>query len=139
MTIGELARAAGVPVSTIRYYERAGLLAAAERSESGYRHYGAAELERLRLLRMAQNVGLTLEDADLLLRLREHSPVPKAQVDELVRSRLARIDEQIAQLHELRCVLLAALHDSVEDCECSKCDDLQMLQQKISGNSEHKA
>jgi MerR family mercuric resistance operon transcriptional regulator len=134
-TIGALAKAAGVPVSTIRYYERIEVLRPESRTESGYRMYGAAELERLRLVKLAQGVGFTLDDVALLLKLREKAPVPKAQVDLLVRARLTKLDEQLAQLNELRCVLVAALDCCVgANCECPKCRDLELLQEELSGD-----
>ncbi|MCC7479812.1 MerR family transcriptional regulator [bacterium] len=139
LSIGELARAAGVPVSTLRYYEREGLLTPHSRSESGYRYYSAEELERLKFLRLAQSVGLTLEDADLLLRRRADSPLPPEEIKALIRSRLERIDEQLAQLNELRCALQSALEDCYQDCECPKCDDLQLLHEKIAGDSSGNA
>ena len=57
-TIGQLARAAGLPTSTLRYYERAGLLEPTGRSEGNYRLYGEEALERLRFIRAAQATGL---------------------------------------------------------------------------------
>ena len=56
-TIGELARAAGVPTSTVRYYEREGIVRPAGRSGSNYRLYSQQEIERLRFIRAAQGTG----------------------------------------------------------------------------------
>jgi DNA-binding transcriptional MerR regulator len=130
-TIGELAAAAGVPVSTLRYYERIGILQPASRTEGGYRQYGAGELERVRLVRLAQSIGLTLDDAGLLLRLRDRAPVPPERVDELVRTRLAQVEQQLAQLTEIKRVMEAALQRSTAGCDCSKCADLELLQAGI--------
>jgi MerR family copper efflux transcriptional regulator len=67
MTIGQLARRAGVGVQTIRYYERRRLLPPASRRESGYREFPPAALGRLRFIRRARELGFTLaEIADLL-------------------------------------------------------------------------
>jgi DNA-binding transcriptional MerR regulator len=139
-TIGSLAQAAGIPVSTVRYYERIGILRPSSRTESNYRQYGEAELGRLRFVRLAQSVGFTLDDAALLLQMREKAPVPKEQVDTLVRARLAKVDEQLAQLREIKCVMEAALECCIEDgCECPKCRDLQVLQTEISGDLRESA
>ena len=62
MTIGEVARRAGVRASAIRFYEKAGLLPAPAR-RSGQRQYGSAVLERLTLLEYAKNCGFTLAEA----------------------------------------------------------------------------
>ena len=69
LTIGELAEAAGVPTSTVRYYERAKLLKPSARSPSNYRLYSARELERLRFIRAAQATGFTLDEAAPMLLL----------------------------------------------------------------------
>ena len=68
-TIGELAAEAGVPASTVRYYERAGLLRPSSRSPSNCRLYSEQELERPRFIRAAQATGFTLENVKSLLRL----------------------------------------------------------------------
>ncbi len=68
LTIGELAEAAGVPTSTVRYYERTGILKPGGRSPGNYRVYSESELERLRFIRAAQATGFTLGDIKALLR-----------------------------------------------------------------------
>jgi hypothetical protein len=60
MYIGRFAQQAGTTAKTVRYYEEPGLLAGAARSETGYRLYGAADLERLRFVLGAKALGLTL-------------------------------------------------------------------------------
>src|SRR5881397_809545 len=69
-TIGELARAVGVGVSTVRYYERAGLLPQPDRTASSYRLYRDEAVARLRFIRRAQQLGFTLEEIKGLLELR---------------------------------------------------------------------
>lgn len=81
-TIGGLARGAGVPTSTVRYYERHGLLTSEARSRGNYRLYGPAALERLRFVRSAQAAGFTLSDITLLLRFRDGDPAPCQDVYE---------------------------------------------------------
>jgi len=61
-TIGFTAKAAGVGVDTVRYYEREGLLSKAVRTESGYRLYTTADIERLQFIRKAKTLGFTLDD-----------------------------------------------------------------------------
>ncbi len=62
MTIGELARRAGVKAQTIRFYEREGLVPVPARSAAGYRRYPAEAVERVRFIRAAKEVGFTLEE-----------------------------------------------------------------------------
>ena len=75
--IGQLAKQAGVPTTTVRYYERRGLLCPAARAGSGaYRTYGDDELEQLRFIRAAQASGFALDDAGILLGLRDGQTTP---------------------------------------------------------------
>ena len=71
LTIGELARTMQIAASTIRYYERIGLLVPDERSGGNYRLYSEASLRRLRFIRSAQSIGFTLDDVQSLLGTRE--------------------------------------------------------------------
>lgn len=68
MQIGELARRSGIPASTIRFYERKGLLQTQRRSEGGYRLYDESALEHLQFIRFAQNLGFSLDELPALFR-----------------------------------------------------------------------
>lgn len=72
MTIGQLARAAGVSTQTVRFYEREGILPKPRRRASGYRQYGPPIAERVRFIRAAKEVGFTLKEIAGLLSLRVH-------------------------------------------------------------------
>jgi len=104
-TIGGLARAAGVPTSTVRYYERRELLRSEGRSRGNYRLYGPGALERLRFVRSAQAAGFTLSDITLLLRFRDGDPAPCREVQGLITKRLTRVAEQIKQLKGVETML----------------------------------
>ena len=67
LTIGQVARATGVAATTLRYYEREGILTPTVRNGAGYRLYDAQAVERLQFLRSAQAVGFTLDDIRTLL------------------------------------------------------------------------
>ena len=69
MQIGELAKSAGVPIDTVRYYERHGILPAPHRRPSGYRSYDADDVARLRFIRRAKALGFTLGEIHDLLAL----------------------------------------------------------------------
>ena len=69
MTIGQVARTAGVATPTLRYYEQEGLLSPTTRSRAGYRLYDEQAVEQLRFIRSAQAVGFTLDDIRTLGRL----------------------------------------------------------------------
>ena len=106
LTIGELASAAGVPVSTVRYYERKGLLRPTSRSTANYRLYSRAELERLRFVRAAQASGFSLKDVAQLLR-----PASCERVQRLIENRLERIEEQARELRRVPRVLRHAEYE----------------------------
>lgn len=115
MSIGALAAAAHVPPSTIRYYERRGLLSRPGRSRSGYRQYGPPDLERLRFIRAGQAMGLALDDVAVLLRFEADGSVPCRDVRALLQGRLQKTKEQLVALRRAR----AALVRAIELCDSS--------------------
>ncbi len=98
LTIGKLANACAVSVDTIRYYERVGLLAPAERSASGYRKYTAASISRLHFIRRAQSLGFTLEEVRELLELSELPEVDCADIREKAAEKIAEVEQRISDL-----------------------------------------
>lgn len=106
-TIGQLARLAGVPVSTVRYYERSGLLPRPARSPSGYRLYDEHDLERLSFIRSAQSVGFSLDDIRELLRLDERDSCQR--VRGILERRLDQVERRLREIAELRDTLRNAL------------------------------
>lgn len=120
-TIGQLAREAEVPVSTIRYYERSKLLSPETRSQGNYRLYGADALDRLRFIRAAKANGFTLEEIATLLAFRDGRTAPCREVQELIEHRLAALDQRVKQLRQLQAALRSSLKtcrasDQVDDC-----------------------
>jgi MerR family mercuric resistance operon transcriptional regulator len=108
MKIGDLAKAGGVTVETVRFYQRRGLLHEPTRG-AGARRYSQGDLERLRSIRAAQTAGFSLEEIAVLLALNpEDRPAARA----LAESRIAAIDERIAALQAMR----AALSELAQDC-----------------------
>lgn len=108
MKIGDLARAGGVSVETVRFYQRRGLLSEPPRG-TGARRYTQADLERLRSIKAAQTAGFTLEEIAILLGL-DHAD--RAAARALAEARIAAIDEKIATLKTMR----AALRNLAADC-----------------------
>ncbi len=94
MTIGRVARAAGVNIETIRYYQRRGLLAKPRKPLSGYRRYAPDTLARLRFIRRAQELGFTLREIVDLLKLGDGSCKETRELAERKRSNIeARIND----------------------------------------------
>ena len=99
-TIGGLARAAGVGVETVRYYQRRGLLPEPARPPGEVRRYGEDDLRRLRFIRSAQAAGFTLAEIGELIAL--DSTDDRARARELAQARVAAIDEKIDELRQAR-------------------------------------
>jgi MerR family mercuric resistance operon transcriptional regulator len=99
-TIGALARAAGVGVETVRYYQRRGLLAEPPRPHGEVRRYGAEDVRRLRFIRSAQAAGFTLNEIAELLDLSASDD--RARARQLAQSRVAALHEKIAELRQAR-------------------------------------
>lgn len=105
LTISALARAGGVGVETVRYYQRRGLLDRPERplgpgSGGGVRRYGEAETQRLKFIRAAQRAGFSLEEIRELIALDRDSD--RARIRTLARQRIGALDRRIEELQAAR-------------------------------------
>lgn len=126
-TIGQAARRAGCPASTIRYYERIGLLSAPRRGANGYRYYDDAALERLRFVHRARTMGFPVAAVRDLLRLADHPHWPCDDVDHVLDAQLDAVHDRIAGLQRLE-TELAALRAACEGGhEIRHCGVLQAL------------
>lgn len=120
MKIGALARLAGCPVVTIRFYEKEGLLAAPERSEGNYRLYGEADLERLRFVIHCRRHGMKLAEIRELLAFRDRPARDCAWIHRMVDEHIANVEGQIAALEQLKAELVALRHASAHGSGCGK-------------------
>jgi MerR family transcriptional regulator, copper efflux regulator len=100
--IGQLAAQTGYPVRTIRFYEQSGLLPAPSRTSAGYRSYDQDAVVRLRFVRSAQALGLTLAEIAEVLRIRDHQGPPCSYVAELLDTHISALDARIKDLTALR-------------------------------------
>lgn len=112
MQIGALAKRAGVPIDTVRYYERQGLLPAPPRQLSGYRRYEEGDVLRLRFIRRAKALGFSLEEIRGLLELSARRHEDMADLKQAAQVRLQSLDARIAELEAIR----AALQQLVTNC-----------------------
>ncbi|MBL8669998.1 MAG: MerR family transcriptional regulator [Alphaproteobacteria bacterium] len=118
MNIGEAARLSGVNAKAIRYYESIGLLPPAERTESGYRQYSQADIERLRLIGRARRLGFSIEDVRRLVHLFGSGEGGKGDVKSVVLHHVAEIDRKISELSSIRHSLMEMVNRSEhEDVE----------------------
>ena len=105
--VGAAARATGVPAKTIRYYESIGLLPPPKRAENGYRLYGGTEIEMLRFVRRARDLGFSLEEIAELLALWRDKNRASADVKTLALEHVRALDDRIAKLKAVRGTILA--------------------------------
>ncbi len=105
MYIRELAERAGVNAPTIRYYEEVGVMPPSKRTESGYRIYDEADVERLRFISYARQLDLSLDEVREILELREREQTPCTYVLHQLDEKQAEIDRRIAALQHLRAEL----------------------------------
>jgi redox-sensitive transcriptional activator SoxR len=116
--IGEVARKAGISVSAVRFYERQGLLPQPERV-GGQRRYASAVVQRLGVIRAAQQAGFSLAEIRVLLTSTDRGAPAHEQLQILATRKLPEVDAQIARAETMRQWLLAASKcgcDSLEAC-----------------------
>jgi len=116
MKIGELAKATGTPVETIRFYERAGLLPVAERSEGNYRIYGAAHDERLSFIRRCRSLDMALDEIRTLLRFKDAPQENCGQVNALLDDHVGHVAARIRELKDLE-KQLRALREQCQEVQ----------------------
>ncbi len=125
MRIGELADAAGTTAKTLRFYEDQGLLPSAQRTTAGYRDYTAESLTRIDFIHRGQAAGLTLAQIRQILDIRDDGDAPCDHVRDLLDTRLADIDRQLRQLHDLRDTL-AGLRNQATHVDPDTCSSDQV-------------
>lgn len=119
MKIGDLARTVGTTVKTIRFYEDAGLIRAAPRTESGYRIYGQVDVERLGFIRSAKRLGMSLDEIRGVLALHDLNEPTCVHVRALLDEKVVRIELALKELRDFRRELVS-LRDHAGDLEdCS--------------------
>ena len=114
---GEVAKAAGVNVQTLRYYERRGLLAEPDRTNGGHRLYDEQTVTVLRVIKAAQRLGFTLDEvADLLETARHrHGRKQNRSLQARAQAKLAEVEQRLADLTVVRDTLRAALDAGCDD------------------------
>jgi MerR family transcriptional regulator, redox-sensitive transcriptional activator SoxR len=125
-TIGEIAARSGVPSSTIRYYEQIELLPPAERV-NGRRRYEAGVLQKLSLIRLAQQAGFTIAEIQSLLHDFPADAPPSARWQRMAHQKLEEVDELMRNLQAMRALLEQTLQ-----CQCASLDECGNLSYEIA-------
>ena len=128
VTIGQLAKYAGVHVETVRYYERRGLIPEPPRRWSGYRQYSRDDITRLRFIKRAQELGFSLQEISALLALRVDPATSCSDVKKRAEVKIADVETKIQTLERMK----KALKKLVASCSgrgpTSACPILEALE-----------
>jgi MerR family redox-sensitive transcriptional activator SoxR len=117
LTIGEVARRAGIRTSALRYYESIGLLPMPSRV-NGQRRYDASTIGMLAVIRLAQQAGFTVAEIQTLLHGFTPETPPAARWRPLAQAKLAELDEVIARAQQMKAILATGLN-----CGCLRLED----------------
>lgn len=129
-TISQLARAAEVPATTVRYYERIGLVEPDDRNAANYRLYSEESLRKLKFIRAAQAIGFTLDDVKALVSAPTKSNTSCREVQSLMEKRLAEVDQQLKALRHVQRVLKASLEKCRHSEQLDCCHVMETLREK---------
>lgn len=133
LKIGAVAKAVGVGVQTLHYYERLGLLPKPERSASNYRLYSSEAVRRVCFIKKAQALGLTLNETKQILDLKSRGRAPCHRVVELGRKHLQEIHARLTQLRAFHRLLSRSVDEWAKDdkpgrhCAGEFCDLIERL------------
>jgi MerR family transcriptional regulator, mercuric resistance operon regulatory protein len=122
LQIGKLARDTGLSVDAIRFYEKEGLLPEPPRSQGGFRLYAARDVEHLRFIRCAQELGFSLAEVRELLLIQDRNTQACAQVRDLICQKLASVRQKMSDLRRLERSLKMALGECEQVLERDDAD-----------------
>lgn len=127
LTIGQVARQAGIGVETVRFYEREGLIEEPDRRASGYRQFEEAVVDRLRFIREAKELGFTLKEIKELLSLKLDPRSSCAEVKERAEAKIDDIEEKIRMLQRMKRALGKLTKACSGNGPASECPILESL------------
>lgn len=121
MKIGEASKATGIPVETIRYYEKIGMVPKPGREASGYRHYQQSHLDRLLFIKRCRNLDMAQDEIRELIRLADQPDADCSEVDALLARHLSHVRERLRELASLEDTLEQLQHACSEGRTVSQC------------------
>ena len=128
-TISQVAKAANLPTTTVRYYERVGLFEPEDRSAGNYRLYSEESLRKLKFIRAAQAIGFTLDDVKALLSTPSNTALPCREVQSLIEDRLAEVGRRLKDLRHVQRVLKSSLEKCNEANRADCCHVIETLRE----------
>lgn len=111
LKIGDVSKESGIGIEALRFYERSGLLGKPVRSQSNYRLYDEGVLERLAFIKKAQTLGFSLDEIKRIISDAQSGASPCIEVREIVRRRLAELDERMLEMKRYRKELAETLEE----------------------------
>jgi DNA-binding transcriptional MerR regulator len=105
LKIGELAKQTGISVGTLRYYESLGLIEPSQRSESGYRYYAEAAIQKIQFIKKAQALQFSLVEIKQILAICKQGNPACTAVKALLNEKIHQVDIQVQHLHEFKAEL----------------------------------
>ena len=132
MTIGQVARQAGVGVETIRFYEREGLIDEPARRDSGYRQYSPDVVKRILFIKRAKELGFSLKEVQELLTLRVEPSSTCADVKRRTEAKIADVERKIEDLLQMKQALVKVVGLCSGDGSLSACPILDALDNNFS-------
>ena len=127
MKTAEAARAAEIKISTIRYYERQGIIAAESRSASGYREFTDEEVRRLKFVKRAQKLGFSLAEIRNFFALSSKRTLLNQDVLQMGQAKLADLDHRIQALTRMHVALDSLLSNVCDTSEAVECPIVRSL------------
>lgn len=128
LTIGKLAKKAGVNIETIRYYERRGFIPKPRRRESGYREYPEDMVTRIQFIKHAQDLGFSLKEIQELLSLRLDPKTQCVKVKNRTEMKIKDIENKIRSLQKMKKALVKLTKACSDKGPVTKCPILEALE-----------
>jgi len=135
MKIGEVAKAAGVGIDAVRFYEREGLLPEPARRPSGYREYSPEAVTDLRFIKRAKQLGFSLKEISQLLSIEREPTSTAGDIKRLAEEKLADLEDKIRSLQRMKRALRKVAESCPGNGPTSECSILKSL---TAGGRSHK-
>ena len=135
MNIGQTAKASGISAKMIRYYESVGLIASADRSDSGYRIYSDRDVQILNFIRRARDLGFKVEDIRDLLKLWKDRTRRSASVKKVALGHIGTLKQKIVELQEM----VGTLQALADSCSGDQKSDCPIIEELETGSSRRKS